>query len=303
MNLRVSLSGERPDGNLDELWTTFEAVGLIRGEFLQRRMGDYLTVSSMMDQVATYIAEIAEYFSPRPVWYRTTDLWTNEANPLRGIDKVWEEESPIIGRRGLRRGLLLPDAFETEAHAITSVAARHKNLHVLLPFVGSADEFSRGAEILARAGWPNRIGCMLEIPSAILEVERFAAAGATNLMLGLNDLTCLLTGSERGSDYYDKLHRSVWWCVDHVCERLDGKVEWGIAGSLSKPVLEIARSHNVPYVSLHYCELPELLGVDKGKLIDIDVVLDTRIKTRERAAEYAKRHQGERPLSGGAVPA
>jgi signal transduction protein with GAF and PtsI domain len=173
---------------------------------------------------------------------------------------------------------------------------------LLLSFVGDADEFSRAADLIYRAQWPNRIGCMMEVPSAILDVDRLVSAGATNFLMGLNDLTCLLTGSERGSATYDKLHRSVWWCVDHLRERLDNKVEWGIAGSLPKAVLSMAETRGVPYVSVHYSELPDLLGIDKERLADADLVNETRTRTRDRAAEYAATHKIVRPLSGGAVP-
>jgi signal transduction protein with GAF and PtsI domain len=302
MNLRLSLSGEHLDADLGEVWGRFEGVGLLRSEFLQRYAGSYLTVPKMMDSITRYVEYVAESFAPRPVWYRATDLWTNEANPLTGIDQVWDEESPIIGKRGLRRALIIPEVFEAEIRALASVAVNHKNLHLLLSFVGDADEFSRATDLISRAQWPNRIGCMMEVPSAILDVDRLVSAGATNFLMGLNDLTCLLTGSERGSATYDKLHRSVWWCVDHLRERLDNKVEWGIAGSLPKAVLSMVESHEVPYVSVHYSELPDLLGIDKGRLRDADLVVETRTRTRDRAAEYASTHQSVRPLSGGAVP-
>src|SRR5262245_8009046 len=97
MRFRISLSGDRAGSAPAEFWQRFEGVGMIRGEFPLRSSGDYFTVAEAGDRLAAYVEEIAALFSPRPVWYRTTDFWSTEANPLNGIDQIIQEDNPIVG--------------------------------------------------------------------------------------------------------------------------------------------------------------------------------------------------------------
>jgi signal transduction protein with GAF and PtsI domain len=140
--LRLALSGEEPPGA--HINHPFEAVGMIRSEYILRMPEEFVTLDTARRRIADYVAKVAETFFPRPVWYRTTELTTQEANTLRGIDVIVEEADYMKGLRGLRRGLILPDPFLLEVTAVADVAATWRNVHLLLPYVGGADEFARG---------------------------------------------------------------------------------------------------------------------------------------------------------------
>lgn len=280
MQRRLSLSGERPSAELCERFT---GVGLVRGEYLLRTHEEYVTVPACQARIADYLGWVAKIFAPAPVWYRTTELTTDEANTLQGVDVILIEADPMKGMRGLRRGLAYPDAFRTELQVVAEVARDHPNLHLMLPYVTDADEFARGAALADGIGWPNRIGSMVEIPSAVLDTERLIAMGATNLMLGCNDLSALLTGASRAT-HDMKLHQAMWWAVDHIRRVVDGRVEWGLAGNLSTAVVAKAEQEHVPYVSLHYSELDLHLDIDRAQLPDFHLVNRTKIKTRSQIA-------------------
>ena len=283
LTLRLALSGEEVPAA--EVHGRFEAVGMIRSEYILRLPEEFVTLASARRRIADYLARVAEAFFPRPVWYRTTELTTQEANTLRGVDVKVEEADCMKGLRGLRRGLAFPDTFRLELATVAEVAASWRNVHVLLPYVGSADEFARGVEVLEGVGWPNRFGSMVEIPAAVLDAERLVRLGATNLMVGFNDLTSLMTGAARSGPYDDKLHPAVWWCVDRLREAIGGAAcDWGIAGNLTPAVLARAASTGVPYATVHYADLPALLGMDRRLLPDADVVHRTKIKTRSQIA-------------------
>jgi phosphoenolpyruvate synthase/pyruvate phosphate dikinase len=281
MELRLSLSDEPVSA---ELAARFTAVGLLRGEYIMRHAGQYITVPACQQRIQSYVEAIARVFHPRPVWYRTSELWSDEANGLDGNDVEIIERNPVLGIRGIRRGLQTKATFELELRTIAEVARSWSNLHILFPFVKDAAEFSQGADLLAAIGWPNRIGSMLEIPSAVLQAEKFVAAGATNLLVGLNDLSCLLLGAGRD----EKEHEAVWWCIDHVRRALRG-VEWGIAGNLSPEVARLAREHDVPYVSVHYNDLPSVCDIDARELPALGQLQAIKADTKRRIDAFERR--------------
>jgi signal transduction protein with GAF and PtsI domain len=282
--VRLSLSGEHPSS---DLLAGFDGIGLLRSEFILRKVRAYITLSRAQEALARYVADIAKAVYPAPLWYRTTDLWTDEANVLDGVDVVMAEWNPIVGFRGLRRGLRYPEAFRTEIGLVTEVAQSHPNLHVLFPFVGDADEFGQAVDVLDNCGWPNRFGSMVEVPSAALDVERLVQRGASNLLVGINDLTCLVRGADRGSGFDQKLHPAVWWHIDQL-HAIDNRAEWGIGGTLTSEILAAAARNQVPYVTVHYAELPNVLGTDPATLPEIGLVPEIKKETRKLISAVKK---------------
>jgi phosphoenolpyruvate-protein kinase (PTS system EI component) len=276
--LRMSLSGEMPS---EEVLGAYDGVGLLRSEFVLRRINAYITERDAAEAVARYVASVADLAAPRPVWYRSSDLWSDEANVLRGVDERLREDNPIIGYRGARRRAVAPCALLTEIEVVQAVARDRPNLHWLVPFVALPAEFEAVAALLEASGWPNQLGCMLEIPAALLQPEGFVAAGATNLLVGLNDLTSLLLGAVRGNALHDKLNPALWHLVDSL-HRLPGSCEWGIGGTLCREILDAARDHGVPYATVHYSELPEVVGTDPSLLPELGLVREIKRATRSR---------------------
>jgi phosphoenolpyruvate-protein kinase (PTS system EI component) len=277
-----------------ELAERFSAVGMIRSEYLLREINQSITVASARQRVADYTRAVARLFAPAPVWYRTSEFTTEEANVMEGVDRRYVEADFMKGRRGLRRALELPAAFDLELRTVAEVARDLPNLHILVPFVRDADDFGFAVDALERAGWPNGFGSMVEIPSALLEIEKFVSAGATNLTLGLNDLTSLLIGTSR-QDGDHKLHPSLWWAVDTLAAAVGSRCEWGIAGNLATPVLARAEQAKPDYVSLHYHELPTLIGIAPSELPDLGHVARTKELTRRRIARYHSERRGSDP--------
>lgn len=293
VKLRLSLSGEHPTS---DLLAGFDGIGLLRSEFLLRKERAYLTLPRAREALASYVSDIAAAVAPKPVWYRTADLWTDEANVLDGVDVILHEQNPLVALRGLRRGLHYPEPFTSEIELITEVARDHPNVHLLFAFVGDADEFGQGVDVLDRAGWPNRFGSMVEIPSAALDVERMVQRGASNLLVGINDLTCLVRGANRHSGSDQKLHPAVWWHIDRL-HVVDGLAEWGLAGTLTPAILTAASRSGVPYVTVHYSELPDVLGTDPRTLSDLGLVREIKAETRKLAQTFVRRDV-ETPYSG-----
>jgi phosphoenolpyruvate-protein kinase (PTS system EI component) len=281
MHHRLSLSGEIPPKSILCL---FDGIGLIRSEYVLRAEGHFITTVHAQQVIGSYVARLAELCPDAPIWYRMSEMTSQEANILVGVDQHYVEADFMKGRRGVRRARELPAAFETELRIITNVARVHPNLHVITPFVRDADDFAFVVDTLDRAGWPNRFGSMIEIPSALFDVPQMIAMGASNFLLGLNDLSSLLTGTTRELPDM-KLHPSVWRAVGEVREHVAEQCEWGIAGNLSTAVLDRAMQAGVPYVSEHYSDLPALRGIDPGMLPDVDFAARTKALTRAQIAQ------------------
>ncbi|WP_339431389.1 MULTISPECIES: putative PEP-binding protein [unclassified Pseudomonas] len=282
MNFRLSLSGELPAPAVAKF---FSGVGLLRSEFVLRRYGAGLKERSVREALTRYVSAVCELFQGKPVWYRLADLWADEAATLTAEKTYLVEQNPMLGIRGLRRARVDPESFRIELEILGALAARFDNLHIIFPFIQDRTEFDHFASALKTMHWPNRFGTMLEVPSALLEVEHFINSGASNLVFGLNDLSCLTLGQDRGTDAI-KLHPALWRLIHLAIADVSGACEYGVAGKFSAPILERICQEDVNYVSLHYGQLPELS--DNPAFLDLeDVNLVDQIK---RQTNQAKRN-------------
>ncbi|OTA18825.1 hypothetical protein Xbed_02942 [Xenorhabdus beddingii] len=69
MDIEVSLSGELPD---PRIYQDVSAVGLLRGEYIFRRAGKYLTASGGRQLMSDYIQNVLNVFPDKDVWYPMT---------------------------------------------------------------------------------------------------------------------------------------------------------------------------------------------------------------------------------------
>lgn len=285
MELRVSLSGE--DAGVPAL-DRFEGVAMIRGEIILRSREEYWTVPAAAEAVHRYLEATCARFAGRPVWYRLADLWSDEVAVLAGDPGTELEHNPIIGVRGTERVMRAGPAREVELGLLSELASRFDNLHILAPFIHDASEFGGFAAEMAARRWPNRLGSMIEIPAAVVDAGAIIEAGASNLFVGLNDLTSLCLGRERGVPEL-KLHHAVWTSIAAVAAAAAGRAEWGVGGSLSRELLKRIEAAGADYAALHYSELPELLGIDPEQLPDAGFVREVKATTRAAKARRAGR--------------
>jgi pyruvate,water dikinase len=192
-----------------------DGVGLLRAEFIimesigehpkkmikEGRQEEYIT------KLAAGLETFARAFDPRPVVYRATDFKTNEYRGLKGGEEFEPEEgNPMIGYRGCFRYLKDPEEFGLELEAIKRVRSNFKNLHLMIPFVRRTDEFQKVKEMVEKAGLNKgddpdfKLWIMVEVPSAVIEIEKYCQMGIDGVSIGSNDLTQLLLGLDRDSN-------------------------------------------------------------------------------------------------------
>jgi pyruvate,water dikinase len=258
-----------------------DGVGLLRAELMliEALDGDHPRLlleegrtAEMVERMAAGLTTFAAGFAPRPVTYRTIDFRTNEFRGLRGGDRFEPEEAnPMIGYRGVLRYVREPDLFALELDAIRRVwDAGHSNLHVMLPFVRTADELARCQALVAASGLPERAGfelwVMAEVPSVLFNLERYAALGVTGISIGSNDLTQLLLGADRDSGLLAELDERDPAVVAYLEELIPKARALGLRTSICG---------QAPSVHVEYAELLVRAGIDAIS-VNIDVVDRTR---------------------------
>ena len=122
------------------------------------------------------------------------------------------EANPMLGTRGVRLGMLLPEITRMQARALFQAAARcmrdgiDVKLEVMIPLVSHVNEFRTQrrlveAEALEVMGEeeqeiPYSLGTMIEIPRAALTADEIASS-AEFFSFGTNDLTQTVFGISR----------------------------------------------------------------------------------------------------------
>lgn len=172
------------------------------------RLGDEDPCDFFVRRLARGIATIAAAFHPRPVIVRTSDFKTNEyAKLLGGTEFEPAEENPMLGFRGASRYAdpRYAEAFALECRALKYVRERMglTNVKVMIPFCRTPEEGERVLEQMARCGLRRgendlEILCMCEIPSNVIEADRFLKI-FDGFSIGSNDLTQLTLGIDRDS--------------------------------------------------------------------------------------------------------
>jgi pyruvate,orthophosphate dikinase len=129
------------------------------------------------------------------------------------LDRVraLEEANPMLGTRGVRLGILYPDIYRMQAHAIFSAARRVRErsgrapqLEVMIPLVDYERELELVRELVVRVGdeygmqCPDDyvVGTMIELPRACFLADHIAQY-ADFFSFGTNDLTQTALGFSR----------------------------------------------------------------------------------------------------------
>ncbi len=122
-----------------------------------------------------------------------------------------EEVNPMLGTRGCRLGVLFPEIYEMQAHAImeAALAVRERtgeapHLEIMIPLVNYEKELELMRDLVVRVGDQHgmhrgddyAVGTMIELPRACLIAEKIAVE-ADFFSFGTNDLTQTTLGFSR----------------------------------------------------------------------------------------------------------
>jgi pyruvate,water dikinase len=225
-----------------------DGVGLLRAEFIiMESIGEHPKAMIKQGRQEEYVSKLAEgletiakAFHPRNVIYRATDFKTNEYRGLKGGEEFEpEEDNPMIGYRGCFRYLKDPEEFGLELEAIKRVRKNYNNLHLMIPFVRRTDEFLKVKKIVEDSGLSKindpdfKLWIMVEVPSAVIEIDKYCEMGIDGVSIGSNDLTQLTLGLDRDSstvaELFDERYPAVQWMIKRTVEVC---AEYGITCSI-----------------------------------------------------------------------
>lgn len=199
--------------------TGADGVGLLRAEHMILGTGIHPVKilkekgeDALVDVFAEGIRKVADAFYPRPVTYRTLDAPTDEFRELDGGEDEPIEHNPMLGWRGIRRGLDQPEILKCELMAIKKLLNEgYKNISVMIPLVTTPEEVREtkriGYEIGLNLGKDVEFGVMVETPAAALIIEDIIKEGIDFVSLGTNDLTQYTIAIDRNNEYVAKYYR------------------------------------------------------------------------------------------------
>jgi len=211
-------------------------------------------------------------FAPRPVFYRSWDWRAAEFSSLKEDTSVKAATYPLLGQRGTFSYVQDPIIFELELTALEAVQqSGYTNLHLILPFVRTVEEFSFCRRLVERVGLSRvpqfQLWIMAEVPSILFLLPEYVKAGVQGISIGTNDLTQLLLGVDRDQGQlaavFDERHPAVRQAITQliqqarqanipcsICgqapalypELIDALVRWGIT-SISVEVDALLPTH------------------------------------------------------------
>ncbi len=127
----------------------------------------------------------------------------------RMLDRVHEiaEENPMLGTRGCRLGIMYPEIYEMQVHALmraAKAAAEAPHLEIMIPLVDYEQEIDIMRQLVVgvgeqeglQVGEDYTVGTMIELPRACFVADRIARY-ADFFSFGTNDLTQTALGFSR----------------------------------------------------------------------------------------------------------
>ncbi|WP_246163055.1 putative PEP-binding protein [Brasilonema sennae] len=262
-----------------------DGVGLLRSELMALNIleGKHPSAwlleghrTKLLERWYEQIIHFAQAFAPRPVFYRSLDWRSHELPSLN--DNVESSTQSMLGERGTFSYLKNPAVFELELAALAGVQnAGYSNIHLLLPFVRTVEEFSFCRQKVEQARLTQvpqfQLWIMAEVPSVLFLLPEYVKAGVQGISIGTNDLTQLLLAVDREqgqlAKVFDERHPVVMGAVAQliqmansagipcsICgqapalypEIIDQLVQWGITSisveqeAVERTYLAIARA-------------------------------------------------------------
>ncbi len=215
-----------------------EGVGLFRTEFL---FMDSTVMPSLELQIKNYEAVFKQLDK---VIIRTLDIGGDKALPYL---KQPHEDNPFLGHRAVRLCLDEKEMFKTQLKAILIASKLKKQVDIMIPMIARVDEVLAVREVLneviqsldetqEKYQKNIKLGIMIEIPSAALNVKRLAKH-VDFISIGSNDLIQYLFAADRMNEkvsyLYEPFDPTLLEVIYNVIKTAkDAGIETGLCGEI-----------------------------------------------------------------------
>jgi phosphotransferase system enzyme I (PtsI) len=188
--------------------THIDGIGLLRTEFLYLERNEF---PSEEEQYRLY-RRVLERMAGRPTTLRLLDIGGDKPLPYFTTPS---EANPALGWRGIRITLRWRDLLRVQLRALLR-ASTAGDLRILMPMISSLEEvrevhrlFAEIRSQLGEQGYATAddvpVGAMIEVPSALLEIERIVRE-VDFLSVGTNDLVQYLLAVDRDNPWVSGLY-------------------------------------------------------------------------------------------------
>ena len=260
MQNQLALSGEKIVEKVHP--KIFHHIGMIRGEYLLRELNQNILLPSCQQFVKDYLLNISSLYSDEEVWYRFSELTNEEANCLEGTKEYFDENHPLFGYRGTRRLLACPDEFQAEANVITDVYQTNPNLSVIFPFINDADQLKQAIKVLRQHGFTEKVGAMIELPSAYFDLDRILETSVSKIVVGMNDLTSFVFATVRNSQWHDMESPIMLDLLRQMKEKAKTKkIDFAVAGYLNASFIQKMNQMGIKCI-IHYSSIPDFFNLE-----------------------------------------
>ncbi len=181
-----------------------DGVGLFRTEFAYMDMAWWPTEDEIYDSYRDVAARLGD----SELNIRLVDFGAEKCPSYSDIPL---NRNPSLGLRGIRLLLQREDILQPQVRAVARLA-RERPVTLLLPMLDSVDTLEATIERLCRiAGcatrehFPFRLGAMIEVPAAALQVDEILPH-VDSVSIGLNDLTQYLLAADRDDEFVERYH-------------------------------------------------------------------------------------------------
>jgi pyruvate, water dikinase len=191
-----------------------DGVGLVRSELLffdslsTQSAADYEqpdALTALNQTIQTRLIQICRAFEPNPVFYRFLD-WNLSSLPSQTQEHKNEFGKSVLGVHGTFSYQFDSRVFDLELSALSQVQlAGHRNLHLILPFVRTLEEFQFCQARIQQSGLIQKgaqLWIMAEVPCVLFLLPDYVKAGVQGIAIGTNDLTQLLLGVDRNNPLF-----------------------------------------------------------------------------------------------------
>ncbi|AFZ50909.1 putative PEP-binding protein [Dactylococcopsis salina] len=212
-----------------------DGVGLLRSDLMllpllrEKPLSTWLSShrEAFSQRLASLIAQFADAFFPRPIFYRSTDWLT-----------LQQQDVSLLGIRGTYSYVKDSDFFSAQTFALRYLQHQgYYNINLILPFVRTVEEVKFCKKLLTEIGLEKscQMWIMAEVPSVIYLLDEYLKVGIEGIAIGTNDLTQLLLGVDREKgefgDQYNECHPAVLQALKTLIEKArEGGISCSICG-------------------------------------------------------------------------